>query len=190
MCENYSDGVVLACWPSGKVQKFPSLAKAKTMLMRHHYMYLICTPPEAYALFCEEEPSWRERWKISEEAVTTEWLWQYLLDIAVEKNPWAKADAIPDSNRMSKRATAEGYIIHRDKAAEFDKAKAPKQAKIIAQSLLLFEDDGKAVRDKDIEALLRQQYLKGVLKTKQDVMRIFSYYRPALLKAGVISLRS
>lgn len=189
LCDHYPEGEVIAAWPSGKVQKFPSLAKAKTLLMRHHYQYIMCTPEELLDVVDEDLS---KRWGINEDEWlerTPDWLWRYALDIAVERNPWMKAGEIPESNKLSKRVTASGYKINTAKAKTWESMKLPKQAKVIAMSLLEFEDDA-AVSDEDIEKLLRKQLLNGVLNTKQDVMRIFAYYRPALLEAGIIALRS
>jgi hypothetical protein len=189
LCENYDNDVVVAIWPSGKVQKFPSLAKAKTLLMRQHYQYLCATAKEAWEVANGLLP----KLGLTEEEVKEldhDKLWQYLLDIAVERNPWAAATDIPESNRMSKRVTAYGYTIHHDKCKAFATAKAPKQAKVIAQVFLERFEDSCGIVDDDIEKILRNAALKSVLVTKQPVMRIFSYYRAILIENEVITLRN
>lgn len=188
ICEHYTNDVVLAIWPSGRVQKFPSLAKAKTLLMRQHFQYICATPSEASVL----TEGLLHKFNLTDEeilAITPDVLWQYLLDIAIERNPWASAIDIPESNRMSKKATAAGYTVHHDKCKEFAKAKAPKQAKVIAQVFLERFEDKCGIVDEDVEKVLRGAELKGILVTKQPVMRIFSYYRNELLNHNVITLR-
>lgn len=188
LCENYSDGIVLVLWPSGKVQQFPSLAKAKTMLMRQHYQYIVCTPAEAMAIFELNVDDWGERWKLdSEHYYTEKTLWQYLMDISIIRDPWMKSGDIPDTNRLSKRVTASGYTVHHNKCVGF---KGPKQARVIADVLLQSYEDASAVSTEDIERVLKDASLKGVLKTKQDPKRIFAYYRGSLIEAGCLTLRS
>lgn len=189
MCENYDEDIALAMFPSGKVQQFPNLAKAKTMLMRQHYQYLVCTPDEALIYFQELHPETQTKFKVPEEIATKESFWQYLKDISVVRDPWTKPDSAPDSDRMTKRKTAAGYKINTTKAKEFANVKAPKQAKVLASVFATYED-GSVVNDEDVEKVLRRAMLDGVLNTKQPVMRIFSYYRTALLDGEVISLRS
>ena len=189
LCENYDDEPVLVLWPSGKVQRFPNLAKAKTMLMKQHYSYIVCNAIEAHT-YRRTLPKVAERWKMPEEIVSREDVWQYLVDISEERNPWAKHADVPDtSTRLSKRTTAAGYTINHDKCREFENVKAPKQAKIIARSFLDFED-GCAVTDEDIEKHLHTLTVKDILKTKQPVKRIFTYYRQELLDKGCIKLRN
>lgn len=184
MCENYPEGYVLVLWPSGKVQRFPSLAKAKTMLMRQHFQYIVCNEKEAQH-YAEFEPDVAELWKYPDEEPP---LWQYLTDISVERDPWAAAADIPDTNRMSKRVTAAGYTINHAKCSE--DIKLPKQAKIIAKSFVEAFEDGSAVSDEDLEKHMRTLVLKGILNTKQEPMRIFTYYRKALIDKQCIKLRS
>ena len=186
MCENYPWTEVLILWPSGKVQRFPSLAKAKTMLMRQHFQYIVCNPKEARVL-ADDNVSMVDAWKLDDTIQTDEELWDYLVDISEERDPWSKAADIPDSNRMSKRVTAAGYTINHAKCGE--DIKLPKQAKIIAKSFLETFEDGSAVTDDDIERHMKHLVLSGTLSTKQEPMRIFTYYRKALLEKQCLKLR-
>jgi hypothetical protein len=187
MCENYPKGVVLVLWPSGKVQRFPDLAKAKTMLMRQHMRYIVCTPDEA-GDYADDYPDMVDRWKMDDTIQTRDELWQYLLDISEERDPWAKASLVPDSNRLSKRRTSSGYTLSHKHCVSFADTKNPKQAKVIAKVLHDRFEDGTVVTDDDIEKVLHQATVSGDLKTKQPVKRIFAYYRPVLLEKGVITL--
>jgi len=192
MCDHYPPGPAVACWPSGVVQKFPSLAKAKTLLMRQHIMYVYNTPYELFNLYHENADHWKDVWKLTDEDVlnlTPPFLWDYVLAIAKERDPWMNAGDIPDGKKLSKRATAAGYIVSQKKCTAFDAVKAPKQAKVIALSLLQYED-GSVVSDEDITKLLMQAVLNEVLKTSQPVQRIFAYYRPLLLQHECITLRN
>lgn len=192
LCDCYDpSGAALAMWPSGKVQLFPDLPKALTMLPRQHYIYVVKTPNEAWALYQSYGDEYQKRLQADDEHVAdAAHLWQYLLDIAEERNPWAQVTAgSSDSTRLSKRATAAGYKVSHDKCKTMADAKAPKQAKVLATSFLEF-DDGGVVQDEDIQRLLQKKAAQGVLKTKQDVMRIFAYYRKALLEHGAIELRT
>jgi hypothetical protein len=192
-CENYPDGHVLVLWPSGNVQKYPSLAKAKCFLFRHHHQYIICNGAEAL-LWGDYHPDTRERWCVPIEIDipdADDLLWSYLTDISTTKDPWTSPDRSPtDSNRMSKRVTAAGYKVNVSKCDAFQNVKAPKQAKVIATLFSGTYEDGAVVSDEDIEKMLRAALLKGTLKTKQEPMRIFSYYRKELLAKQCIELRS
>jgi hypothetical protein len=154
-------------------------------------MYIVCTPDEVLSYIGEDPDEWYTKWKYVAEddldAIIAPELWQYLVDISEERNPWLKSTDIPDSNRMTKRKTAAGYKINTVKATAFEDIKAPKQAKVIAKLFSSYED-GSVVNDDDIERLLHSATVSGTFVTKQPVMRIFAYYRKELLSKGVIAL--
>lgn len=191
ICSNYDNegsGAALILWPSGRVQRFPTLAKAKTMLMRQHYIYICMTIDEVNEYIIDNRAEWYEKWKIQDNDEIDD-LWAYLMDISEVRDPWAKHSDRPETKKLTKRATSSGYLLSHAKCKAFDSVKAPKQAKVIARVFLDRFEDGTAIDDKSIESELHKATVSGVLVTKQPVMRIFAYYRQSLLDNSVITLR-
>lgn len=188
-CHHYVAAPVLVCYDNGKIQKYPSLAKAQMFLPKHLHWRICSTPIELNKLM--DLMDLEKAWGIAEmDELTDETRWQYCCEIAEEKNPWDARGDVPTTDRLTKAKTAAGYTISHAACKEFADAKAPKQAKVIAASFLEHVEDGSVMEDVDIEKLLQTQAARGVLNTKQPVKRIFGYYRPALLDAKVITLRS
>lgn len=189
ICDQYPETIEpLVLWPSGLVQRFPSLAHAKAMLMRQHFQYLVMNIGEVRVYISEDVEHWYKRWAFDERDDIP--LWQYLIDISILRDPWMKAADVPEtgSQRFSKRQVAAGYTINHEACKAFQDAKAPKQAKVLAKIFLdLNESD--PIDDDFLEKHLMNAVAKGVLVTKQAPMRIFAYYRSALVDGNCITLR-
>jgi hypothetical protein len=187
ICADYpEDTQPLVLYHSGRVQRFPSIAKAKAMLM--DYSGVICNERELIAYRHLNPIDFDRRFQSYE--VLDEEIWAYMCGISEWCDPWSKSETDTDEVKMTKRVTGGGYYYDKGKGIAFQQtAKAPAQAKALVSILQTFKDDGRAITDEDMERALFDARRSGLIKTKQNPMRIFTYYRKMLMDHGVIKLR-
>ena len=145
--------------PSGKWYQFRSRAHAEAVLMEGNREAIVSAPEELNAAY----------------GISWQWLEENACRILLEGKHGAK-DGI--DRRRAIVGTAYVFTSYEDDKA-IKAVKLPRQCRVI-----MAEVNGKHLSEIQVEAAVRN----CGLKTKQDPMRIFRYYKKLLVQKGCLKL--
>lgn len=200
-----NEWVVVFYPQTGTARLYPTIEAAKQMMSKHGFAVHCYRSPKDFQTRHDHlalEKFWTRLYK------TAAWRWP-----KTARGPMiTEADATPPDcdterfthefwefiQRVGDRVTRlsvtqtrskDHYFLNLNKlrelvASEDFKGSYPKQCRVIIERLSKYETP--YVLEEELERMMRNLLATAQLKTKQDVWLIFQYYRPQLIKDGLI----
>lgn len=183
--------VVINKW-NGKLERYPSLAKAKAMCMDRNEIYtsykdLVERLHNSVLIqMLHKYSDDKVHRKLKDSEAIAKRLWPLLLRHAEIKNPWAPKPT-PGTKSFEKAYTQiqVSTLYAEYKRDRWQKALPPQAETLMDYFVDNIPEDG--VTEQQLEVLVRQCHSDGYLKTRQDPFRIYQYYRAELFRRGFLT---
>ena len=184
--------------PTGRLCRFPSLAKAKVFFMEHDYWRLLPTK-EFFEDAVQHNKRVREEFRTALTNISGSECplnWERLEEAAKLFDPWQLSEEAHQQEgkqrKLTSKVTKAGMKLSDAclRGGDWEDHKMPKQLKIIINELREAFKDGKWFIDEDVDKVLTRLVGRGGLATKQPPMRVFKFYRKRLLDEGLLVLRA